>query len=262
MKSIPLSESQPVESLARVLDVLDLFTRDEPEFSLTKIADRLDWPMATAHRVVSTLVAREFLTREEGTKLLRLGPGVMRLVAPVMSGLAPDLARPHLVQLAADVGETVNFAILDGAEVLYIASGSGSYILRAETPAGLRTPAHCTALGKCMLAQLDADVARRHLGGEPYPALTDSSATTWDELVPQLQHIRQHGYSLSLREYEDGLNSCAVPVATLSGVPAAINVAAASHRVTVEELVDAFVPKLQATADAIARAQGLGSARP
>lgn len=250
-------ENGQVESLGRVLDVLMLFTADRAELNLTAVAQELGWPLATAHRVVRTLVERGFVTRDPETKVLRLGSSVMRLAAPALANFAPDVARPHLELLAKDLGESVNYAVLDGSDVLYLASGAGTFLLRVDVPLGMRVPAHCTALGKCMLAQLDPEVAKAVLGDEPYPALTSQSARSWDELHPQLSQIRRAGYSLSVGEFEDGLNSCAVPLPTLSGVPAAINVASPSHRVEVNRLRDFFVPKLQATADKIARAQGL-----
>jgi DNA-binding IclR family transcriptional regulator len=263
MKPVLTNESQPVESLGRVLDVLELFTSAGPELSLTDIAERLKWPTPTAHRVVSTLVGRGFLARDPLTKRLRLGMGVMRLLGPLMSGFAlPELARPHLRELAQETGETVNLAVLDGAEVLYLASAPGSFLLRVDTTPGLRTPAHCTALGKCMLAQLDPDDAKRQVGPGPYAARTNMSVRSWKQLAAQLATIRADGYSLSLEEYEAGLNSCAVPVATCNGMTAAINIAASAVRVSSDELVNTYVPKLQAAAQAIARAQGIDPGQP
>lgn len=263
MKTVPTSESQHVESLGRVLDVLDLFTPDSAELILTDIAERLGWPMPTAHRVVSTLLARRFLVRDPATKRLRLGTGVLRLVAPLMvSFTLPELAQPRLRELAQQKGETVNLAVLDGAEVLYVASAPGSFVLRAETPPGLRIPAHCTALGKCMLAQLDPDEVRGRLGAEPYPALTDQSVRTWTQLREQMAAVRENGYAVSVGEYDVGLNSCAVPVATHRGMSAAINVSASASRVSPDDLVRIFVPSLRETATAIAIAQGLESDEP
>lgn len=264
MKSVPKAGSQQhVESLGRVLDVLELFSREEPELSLTQIAERLGWPAPTAHRVVSTLVGRGFLTRHEGTKELRLGPSVMRLVAPLWSGsVLPDIAQPHLFRMADELGETVNLAILDGAEVLYLASSSGSFLLRAETPPGLRIGAHCTALGKCMLAQLEPEEAKAVLGSGPFPARTSKSVRTWQQLAPQLEQARVDGFAISLEEYEIGLNSLAVPVPTTNGTHAAINVAALASRVSPDDLISRFMPRLRTTAAAIARAQGLTAESP
>lgn len=232
---------------------------DRTELTLTVVAQELGWPVATAHRVVSTLVSQRFLTRDPDTKLLRLGPSIIRLAAPSLASFAPETAKPHLEALADETGESVHYAALDRAEVLYLESAAGKYLLRADVAPGARTPAHCTALGKCMLAQMELDDARVDLGEEPYPKLTELSATRWSELEPQLKQIREDGYALSAGEFEDGLNSCAVPVPTINGVPAAINVTAPAYRAGVSVLVDSFVPRLRATADAIARTQGLTS---
>lgn len=244
-----------------MLDVLELFASGEPELSLTEIAERLDWPTPTAHRVVSTLLTREFLARDPASKRLRLGSSVMRLVAPLMAGLAlPELAMPHLRQLAQEMGETVNLAVLNGPDVLYIASASGSFLIRAETPPGLRIAAHGTALGKCMLARLDDASVRDQIGPEPYAARTPKTVRSWTALAGQLERVRADGYALSLEEYEIGLNSCAVSVPTNNGIAAAINVAALASRVSAADLVTRFVPRLRETASAISRAQGLDSA--
>jgi DNA-binding IclR family transcriptional regulator len=182
----------------------------------------------------------------------------MRLVAPLMAGIAlPELAQPHLRRMAQEMGETVNLAILDGTEVLYIASASGSFVLRAETPPGLRIAAHCTALGKCMLAQLTDEAVREQIGPGPYPSRTSKSVRTWPQLASQLEQARVDGYALSLEEYEIGLNSLAVPVPTTNGTSAAINVAALASRVSPDDLITKFAPRLRDTAVAIAHAQGL-----
>lgn len=257
MKSVTLSESQPVQSLGRVLDVLGLFNAERSELSLSAIAELLEWPVATAHRATATLLEREYLARDPHTKRFRLGFGVVRLVAPLLAGFElPKLARVHLGALAGETGETVSLAILDGPDVLYLASHPGAFRLRVEaaTP-GLRLPAHCTALGKCLLAQLDPEEARRWLGPEPYLARTEASIRSWAELAPTLASARVDGYALSIGEYETGLLSCAVPLATPDGVVAAINVAAPVTRTAPEDLVDVIVPKLRAAADAIERDQ-------
>lgn len=258
MKSLPSSESLPVQSLGRVLDVLALFTPERSELSLSEIAELLDWPLPTAHRATSTLLERGFIARDPQTKRFRLGLAVARLVAPLLAGFAlPELARPHLRALADETGETVNLAVLDGAEVLYLVSCPGTFLLRVQATPGLRLPAHCTALGKCMLAQLDPEDARRRLGPEPYPRVAEASVRTWAALAPQLAAARENGYALSIGEYESGLLACAVPVGARAREVAAINVAASAARVSPEDLVDGIVPRLGAAAATIGRALAL-----
>jgi DNA-binding IclR family transcriptional regulator len=258
VKVLPTSENTPVQSLGRVLDVLALFTSERSELSLSEIAELLEWPVPTAHRATSTLVDREFLARDPHTKRFRLGLGAARLVAPLLDRLGlPELARRQLAALADETGETVNLAVLDQAEVLYLLSYPGRFHLRVQATPGMRLPAHCTALGKCMLAQLDPEEAKRRLAPEPYAALTSTTARTWAALAPQLEAARANGYALSVGEYESGLLACAVPVAARVAPVAAINVAASATRVSPEGLVNRIAPSLGAAAAATARAEVL-----
>jgi len=255
MNSLPARGSHDGQSLGRVLDVLGLFSAERVQLSLSEIAELLEWPVPTTHRVTATLVDRGFLTREPHTKQFRLGPGVIRLVAPLLTGFQlPELARPHLQSLCVHTGETVNLAILDGAEVLYLSSYPGSFRLRADATPGARLSAHCTALGQCMLAQIDPEDARRRLGPRPYAQMTPKTAPTWEELAPRLDAARTRGYAVSVDEYEVGLLSCAVAVRADIGLVAAINVAAPAMRVSPEALVATILPQLRAAAAAVDRA--------
>lgn len=255
MKSVLISENNAGSSLGRVLDVLELFSVARSELSLSEIAELLNWPQPTAHRVTAMLLERSFLARDANTKRFRLGMGVVRLVAPVLAGVRlPDLARGPLRMLAAETGETVNLAILDGAEALYLGSYPGTFRVRAQADPGLRVPAHCTAIGKCLLAQLEPEEARRRVGPGPYPQMTRATARRWSGLAPMLNRTRTDGFAVSVDEYEQGLMACAVAVHADRDMVAAINVAVSSARVSRKALTDVVVPKLQATALAIERA--------
>jgi DNA-binding IclR family transcriptional regulator len=250
-----VSESQQGSSLGRVLDVLGLFSAERAELSLSEIADLQGWPRPTAHRVTTTLVERSFLARDPVTKRFRLGIGVARLVAPLLRSFRlPELARGPLRTLAAETGETVNLAILDGAEAMYLDSYPGTFRVRAQADPGLRVPAYCTAMGKCLLAQLDPEEARRRVGSGPYPPMTHLTARRWSDLAPMLDAARADGFAVSVDEYEQGLLACAVAVHADSDTVAAINVAAPAARVPRETLTEIFAPKVQVTAQAIDRA--------
>jgi DNA-binding IclR family transcriptional regulator len=255
MKVAAATESRDGSSLGRVLDVLGLFSAERAELSLSEIADLQDWPKPTAHRVTTTLLERSFLARDPVTKRFRLGIGVARLVAPLLRSFRlPELARGPLRTLAADTGETVNLAILDGAEALYLDSYPGTFRVRAQADSGLRVPAYCTAMGKCLLAQLDPEEARRRVGSGPYPPMTNLTARRWSELAPMLDGARTDGFAVSVDEYEQGLLAAAVAVHADGDAVAAINVAASAARVSREALTDVVVPKLRAAALAIDRA--------
>jgi DNA-binding IclR family transcriptional regulator len=243
-----------VGTLARGLDILELFAGDSPELTQTEISERLGLPVPTVHRLVKLLTERGWLVRDSRSRRLRIGLGAARLLPAVR---LPDLARDPLRAMADRTGETVNLATLDtrsgtgGSEVLYLVSETGSNLLTLRSHVGLRLPVHATALGKCLLAQLDDRDARRVAGSEPYPALTPRTITSWDMLRAQLERVRRDGVAYSREEYEVGLHSIAVPLAWVDGDgPVAVNVSLPSSRAGRHATAE-LTRELQAAADRI-----------
>jgi len=238
-----------VGTLARGLDILELFAGESPELTQTEISDRLGLPVPTVHRLVKLLTERGWLARDQATRRLRLGLGAARLLPAVR---LPDLAREPLRALAERTGETANLATLDGHDVLYLLSETGSRLLTLRSHVGLRLPVHATALGKCLLAQLEDDEAHAAAGREPYERLTDRTVTAWSELRAGLEHIRRDGVAYSRDEYEAGLSSVAVPLAWMDGDgPVAVNVSLPSSRMG-RGAAPTLERELRRTAEAIA----------
>ena len=230
-KEVSANETS-VGTLARGLDILELFASEAPELTQTQISAALHLPLPTVHRLTAVLAERGFLERDPRTRRYRLGLEVARFLPPLLGGLRlPDLARPHVAELAAETGETVNLAVLQDGEIVYLLSESGSRLLGTHTPVGTRLPAHCTALGKCLLAQLPPETARDAVGPEPYEGRTAATLTTWVALHAALERIRRDAAAQSWEEYEIGLASLAVPVAWSEG-PAALNVSLPTSRAT------------------------------
>jgi DNA-binding IclR family transcriptional regulator len=237
-----------VGTLARGLDILELFAGDSPELTQTEISDRLGLPVPTVHRLVKLLSERGWLVRDPASRRLRLGLGAARLLPAVR---LPDLARDPLRAMAERTGEAVNLAALDGGEVLYLLSETGSHLLTLRSPVGLRLPVHSTALGKCLLAQLDDEAARSEAGPEPYEALTPRTLTSWDRLRTNVERVRREGVAYSREEHEVGLHSIAVPLAWVDGHgPVAVNISLPSSRAGREATAE-LTRDLRATAAAI-----------
>jgi IclR family transcriptional regulator, acetate operon repressor len=252
------SVSGSVGTLSRGLDILELFARRGPQLSQAQISEALGLPPATVHRLTSVLTERGFLEREPDTRRLRLGLELSRLIDPLLAGMRlPEVARGQLVALAARTGETVNLSVLAGSEIVYLLSETGARLLTPQATVGMRLPAHCTALGKCLLAQLPVEDARAALGEEPYESRTQRTLRTWSELAPALAEIRRTGVAHSEEEYEVGLVSIAVPVAWTAGPrSAAINVSLPSTRAG-DAVRAELIELLQATARAIDEATGI-----
>lgn len=243
-----------VGTLARGLDILELFAGDTPELTQTEISERLGLPVPTVHRLVKLLTERGWLVRDGASRRLRVGLGAARLLPAVR---LPDLARDPLRKMADRSGETVNLATLDTrsgtgvSEVLYLVTEAGSNLLTLRSHVGLRLPVHATALGKCLLAQLDDEDARRAAGRQPYPALTPRTVTSWEKLRGQLERVRREGVAHSREEYEVGLHSIAVPLAWMDGDgPVALNVSLPSSRAGRDASAE-LARELQVAADRI-----------
>ncbi|MBV8941055.1 MAG: IclR family transcriptional regulator [Solirubrobacterales bacterium] len=216
--------------------MLELFASASAEFSQTEISEALGLPMPTVHRLVALLTERGWLDRDPASRRLRLGIQMVHLVPALMGGMRlSELTRPRLIRLASELQETVNLAILEGAEIVYMLSESADRLLTSRATVGMRLPAHCTALGKCLLAALPQDVAQVALGDEPYERRTERTLTTWTSLAEDLDAIRKAGVSISEEEYEVGLVSVAVPVRWLHGPgTGAINVSLPATRASAE----------------------------
>ena len=251
-----------VGTLSRGLDVLALFASQGPELSQKQISDALGLPMPTVHRLVAVLSERGWLSRDPGTRRLRLGLEMARLVPALLAGMRlPELARPHVLRLVARVQETANVAILQGDEIVYLVSEAGDRLLAPRVAVGMRLPAHCTALGKCLLAQLPEDLAQAALGAEPYERRTERTRTTWPRLAAELTAIRGTGVAVSEEEYEVGLVSLAVPVRWIDGPgTAALNVSLPAARAT-PTVRDELTDGLLRTARAIDDEMGAGAHR-
>jgi DNA-binding IclR family transcriptional regulator len=222
-----------VKTLRRGLDVLSLFNRS-PEWTQSGIAEATGLPMPTVYRLCSTLVASGFLERERGGNRFRCGVGLIELASRALSSLTPlDLVTEHLQVLADTTGETANLGILVGGVVVYLRSVAGERLLRPQVAAGSQAPAYCSAIGKCLLAQLDPAEAREAAGPEPYPRRTEHTLTTWRALSGALAEIRAEGIARSNQEYEPGLYSLAISVPSIdAGRPSAISVSPPTSRAT------------------------------
>ena len=190
-----------VGTLARGLDILELFAGESPELTQTEISDRLGLPVPTVHRLVKLLTERGWLVRDPATRRLRLGLGAARLLPAVR---LPDLAREPLRALAERTGETANLATLDGGRGALPGQRdrqppADAPLARGPAAAGARDGARA---GACWRSWTTTR-ARAAAGEEPYEALTDRTITSWSKLRASLERMRREDVAYSREEYRD-----------------------------------------------------------
>ncbi|GAA3756658.1 IclR family transcriptional regulator C-terminal domain-containing protein [Microbacterium kribbense] len=245
------SSADFVQSLARGIDVIRAFDADNAELSLSDVARRAGIPRAAARRFLRTLETLGYV-RSSG-RVFALTPRILELGFSYLSALSlPEVVQPHLERLSHQVGESVSAAVLDGADIVYVARVPTRRIMSVRITIGTRFPAAATSMGRALLSGEPADSLEAVLRDAPLEAYTERTVTDPDRLRAELDQVREQGWALVDGELEFGLRSIAVPLHGRDGsVVAAVNVSTNATRDTVERVHDVYLPALQATARAI-----------
>lgn len=225
-------EPAAVQSVDRALTVLEILARRRVA-GVTEIASELGVHKSTAFRLVAALENRGFVEQLTDRGKYRLGFGIIRLAGAltVQRDLAHE-SREACEALAADVGETVNVAILDGNRDVNISEVRGPASIASHNWVGQSTPPHATSSGKALLAHV-AGLDLEALLGEPLPRFTDHTITDVDVLRDELDQVRTRGWASTVGELEVGLTALAAPVFDHEDqVVAAVSVSGPSYRLT------------------------------
>jgi DNA-binding IclR family transcriptional regulator len=238
-----------VRSLERAFDLLEHLADAGGEMALSELTEVSGLPMPTIYRLMRTLVNHGY-ARQAPSKRYALGPRLIRL-GESSSRLLGAWAHPVLARLVDEVGETANMALLEGDAVVYVAQVPSRHSMRMFTEVGRRVQAHCTGVGKALLAQLPAETARALVNRTGLEAHTPHTITDLAALLKELELTRGRGYALDNEEQELGVRCVAVPL-TEAPALSAISVSGPSGRLT-NEVVEDVVPVMRRAAERLAR---------
>lgn len=234
----------------RVLAVLAELARHPDGIGLEEMARAVASPKPTAHRALAAL-RRAGFAAQNGHGQYVLGDEFLRM-AFAHHEARPDHVRvtPILKALCERYGETVHYAVLDGPSVVYRSKlDPAAGAVRLTSVVGGRNPAHCTGVGKMLLAHTlpDEDAVRAWVGGRTLERPTERSVGTAEELHAELARVREQGYAVDEEENEPGVNCVAVPAYLNSpAVPSgAISVSGLAYRTPLDKLV-ADLPAIRA----------------
>ncbi len=200
-----------VQSLDRAFAILEAMADAGGVIGLSQLAERADLPLATIHRLVRTLVNLGYV-RQEDSRQYSLGPQLMRL-SDTASKRVGVWTRPAMSAAVAELGESVNLAILDADEIVYVAQVQPSAnFMRMFTEVGFRTPPHATAVGKAILADYPDDEVVALLGRTGMQRHTDHTLVTPEAFLAELAEVRRLGYAVDEGEQEIGVRCVGVAV--------------------------------------------------
>jgi IclR family pca regulon transcriptional regulator len=245
---MPARTSGTSRSLERGLAILSSFNSDRPLIGVSELSRDLDLSRSTAHRYISTLAQLGYLHQDRESKRYRLGPKVLDLGFSAINSMdVREISAPHLRQLSDETGYTVNLAILDGTDIVYIercrTSRPGQREIDLNLHVGARLPAYCTAMGKAILAFLPEERCEELIARSDFRE--------------ELARIRDSGVALNDEELAYGLRSIASPIRSESGeVVAALNLAVHRTMASAEELTTRFGAAVTRTARDISARMG------
>jgi DNA-binding IclR family transcriptional regulator len=217
----------------------------------SQLAARAGLPRTTVHRICRALEQEGFVETDGASGHLRLGPGLMAFAVTSRRDLHTIIGG-YLERLSRELNETVDLAVLDGSEVLFVAQHPAPVrVLMAVSHVGARFPAHCTSNGKALLAQLpDEEVVRRLPPRLEIPARGE--VISREALLAELAQVRVSGVAYDREEHRAGICAVGVVVSDVDGNVASITVPMPAARFRESER--AVVAALMRTRDEIQEA--------
>jgi IclR family pca regulon transcriptional regulator len=254
MNGMQAADSSHSQSLERGLAILSAFRSARPVLGVSELGRDLGLSRSTTHRYVATLAALGYLQQDPSTKKYRLGPRVLDLGFSAINSMElREIAAPHLRELSDATGYTVNMAILDNLDIVYVercrSSQTGQREIDLNLHVGARLPAYCTSLGKVLLAYLPSDERKLRLRRIEPSRRGPNTITSRQALAAELDKVREQGYAINNEELAYGLRSIAAPILDRDGgAAAAINLAVHSSMVSSGDMGSRLAPVLRATA--------------
>ena len=213
------TQRSPVPALERALTVLEVLAQSNRGFTVSELSRRLSLPKSSTHLILTTLERRGYLQKEKRTRRYRFGRKLATLSRTAVEHLEiAEEARPFLQSLMHKTGYCVHMAVLDENEAIMIEKVNAPGRHRITTTwVGQRVPAHCTGIGKAMIAYLTQKDFDRHIGSKTLWRYNQHTITSVRRLKEDLSGTRERGYSVSSEESQIGFRGIGAPILDRTG---------------------------------------------
>jgi len=207
-----------VQSLGRAFSILEEVARHREGIGLADLSKRVGLHNSTTFHLAKTLVSLGYMRQERDSKRYRVGRPLFALAASALDEIEMvNLATPILEDLSRETGESGHFAVRMGDAVVVIARTSGAGAFQLTDRVGVVRPAHCTALGKIILASLRPDQLKRFLERVELKPSTRKSITEPSVLLREIAEIRRDAIAFDDGEFNAEVRCVAVPVYNFTG---------------------------------------------
>lgn len=251
------AETGQLQSVHRALDLIEALAAQNGNGTLAALADGLGLARSTAHRLLATLTARGYINQDPLTGRYRIGVRAFDVGCTFLDqNQLRDVARPVMRQLVTQVNETVNLAVLDGDEAMYVDMADSTQTVRTFARIGARVPLHCTGVGKALMTGMSPQEVRRVARQQGLRRYTPTTCTRAEDLLAEVTRAAELGYVLDREEYDLGVRCAAAPVRDHTGkVVAAMSTSGPAYRISDTQLL-ALASRTRAAAEELSRALG------
>lgn len=209
------STEPKVKSLYKAIKLLECFTKERPEWTITELAQEMNLLVSSTYNMVTTLEMGRLLRKSETTGKYRLGLKILEYSNTISStDNLRSIVQPYMDRISEKTGERCLFAQYYNQQVIYLAASEPNTHFQNMSIIGERAPLYCTGVGKAILAHLPAEQIDAVLS-EPFKAFTHMTICDSKALREELQRIRLQGYAVDNMEHEFGIRCVAVPLYTL-----------------------------------------------
>lgn len=202
-----------VRALERALLLLEAFSLEQPEWTLSELAAATELPPSTALRLLTILEQRGYVERSSDTDRYRIGVALFERGSVYIQSTSVEAeATEPLAALARETNQTASIAVMDRTDIVHIAVRQPKRAIRYYAPVGQREMAHCTGLGKVLLSGLSEEALREVVERRGLPSRTDRTITTLSALRAHLEEVRKQGFAIDNEESLVGLRCVAAPI--------------------------------------------------
>jgi IclR family transcriptional regulator, pca regulon regulatory protein len=239
-----LKQTDMLGSFAKGLSVIEAFSADRPKLSIAEVSVITGLDRAASRRCLLTL--SELGYADFDGKNFSLTPRILRLGTACLATMPlPRIVQPLLDKLSTEIGQSTSVSILDGAEIVYVARAAQQRLMSINLMPGSRLEAHCSSMGRVLLASLPEADVRKLLRDKPPFKRTPNSVTSIKKIMDLVQRASKDGFAIVDQELEIGLRSIAVPLYDSRGrTVAALNVGVAAVQDSADELQHLYLEKL------------------
>jgi DNA-binding IclR family transcriptional regulator len=233
-----MKERGGVQSIERAFNILEEVASHRDGIRLGELSRKVGLHTSTTFHLVKTMLMLGYLRQMPDDKTYRIGTPLFRLAASALDELEmATLAKPILEALSADTGETSHIAVRAGDDIIVLARTAGVGPFQLADRVGGARPAHCTAIGKILLAALSEEQLDAYLARRPPVALTPKTITDPELLKREIATVRKSGIAYDDGEYNAEARCVAVPVKDFTGeVCVAIGISGAVWRLSLQAL--------------------------